>query len=223
MRIDIMTLFPEMCDAVLGETIIGRARKAGLLDIALHNIRDHTQDKHRRVDDYPYGGGAGMVMQAPPVVACFEHVARSRGGRPHLIYMSPRGAVLTQARAAELSKMPGLAILCGHYEGVDQRAIDLIVDEELSIGDYVVTGGELPALVLCDAVCRLVPGVLDENAHTDESHYDGLLEYPQYTRPPEFRGVCVPPVLLSGNHAEIDKWRAQQALEVTRERRPDLL
>ena len=183
MRIDIATLFPEMCETVLSESIIGRARRKGILQFFCHNIRDYTLDKHRRVDDAPYGGGMGMVMQADPIYRCFEDVREKLGKRPHVIYLSPQGKSLTQAKAVELSKMDGLMLICGHYEGVDERVIEEIVDEEISIGDYVLTGGELPALVLADTVCRLIPGVLsDEESFTEESHYAGLLEYPQYTR-----------------------------------------
>ena len=224
MRIDIATLFPEMCETVLSESIIGRARRKGLLQFYCHNIRDYTQDKHRRVDDAPYGGGMGMVMQADPIYRCFEDVAEQLGKRPHVIYLSPQGKPLTQAKAAELSKADGLLLLCGHYEGVDERLIEEIVDEEISIGDYVLTGGELPALVLADALCRLVPGVLsDEESFTEESHYAGLLEYPQYTRPPVWHGREVPEVLFTGHHANIKAWRREQQLLRTMNKRPDML
>lgn len=224
MRIDIATLFPEMCETVLSESIIGRARRKGILQFFCHNIRDYTLDKHRRVDDTPYGGGMGMVMQADPIYRCFEDVTMQLGKRPHVIYLSPQGKPLTQAKAVKLSKMDGLLFLCGHYEGVDERLIEEIVDEEISIGDYVLTGGELPALVLADTVCRLIPGVLsDEESFTEESHYAGLLEYPQYTRPPVWHGREVPPVLFTGHHANIRKWRREQQIVRTLHKRPDML
>ncbi len=223
MKIDILTLFPDMCYAVLNESIIGRAKKKGAIDFECHNIRDYSLDRLRRVDDAPYGGGRGMILQAQPIFDCFEAVCNKNGVRPHLIYMTPQGKVLTQKRALELSKMSHIAILCGHYEGVDERVIEEIVDEEISIGDYVLTGGELPALVLADAVARLVPGVLsDSECFEQESHFEELLEHPQYTRPAVWRGREVPEVLLSGHHAKIEEWRRQQALERTKIRRPDL-
>ena len=215
MRIDIATLFPEMCGAVLCESIIGRAREAGLLEVYCHNIRDYTQDKHRRVDDTPYGGGMGMVMQADPIFRCYEAVCAQLPQKPHVIYLSPQGKVLTQQMAVEYSRQQYLFLLCGHYEGVDERVLEEIVDEELSIGDYVLTGGELPALVFVDTVGRLCEGVLaDESCFTEESHFNGLLEYPQYSRPA---------VLLSGHHANICRWRREQSLLRTRDKRPDLL
>lgn len=224
MRIDIATLFPEMCEAVLGESIIGRARKAGKLEIHCHNIRDYSRDKHRRVDDTPYGGGKGMLMQTMPIYDCFEAVCAMTKTRPHVIYMSPKGQPFCQQKALELREHEHIFILCGHYEGVDQRVLDEIVDEEISLGDYVLTGGELGALVVADAVGRLCPGVLSEEVcFTEESHYSGLLEYPQYTRPATWRGRSVPPVLLSGNHAAIAKWRREQSLLRTLHKRPDLL
>lgn len=223
MRIDIATLFPEMCEAVLGESIIGRARRAGKLEIHCHNIRDYTQDKHRRVDDTPYGGGKGMLMQTEPIYNCYQAVCEMIAAKPHVIYMSPKGQPFSQQRAIELREYENIFILCGHYEGVDQRVLDEIVDEELSIGDYVLTGGELAALVVTDAVGRLCEGVLaDAECYTEESHYNGLLEYPQYTRPPEWRGRRVPEVLLSGHHANIAGWRRVQSLRITERRRPDL-
>lgn len=220
-----MTLFPEMCETVLSESIIGRARQKGAVEMHCVNIRDFTADKHRRVDDTPYGGGMGMVMQTQPIFDCYESICRvSSEEKPHLVYLSPQGNTLTQARVKELAGLGHLVLLCGHYEGVDERVIEEIVDEEISIGDYVLTGGELPALVVADAVARMLPGVLaNEEAFTLESHYDGLLEYPQYTRPEEWRGRRVPEVLLSGHHANISLWRRQQALERTLERRPDML
>ncbi len=223
MRIDILTLFPEMCEAVLETSIIGRARKKGCVDINCIQIRDYSTDKHRRVDDAPYGGGTGMVMQTQPIYDCYQALCSALGKKPHLIYMSPQGKVLTQERVKELSGMENIAVLCGHYEGVDERIIEEIVDEELSIGDYVLTGGELPALVLADAVARMLPGVLaNDDAYTLESHFNGLLEYPQYTRPPVWHEKEVPEVLLSGHHANIIRWQRNQALKRTRERRPDL-
>ncbi len=223
MRIDIATLFPEMCEAVLGESIIGRARKSGAINVACHQIRDYTLDKHRRVDDIPYGGGMCMVMQCDPIYNCYKAICEQIGSKPHTIYMSPKGTVLTQKKTIELSKKENILIICGHYEGVDQRIIDKIVDEEISIGDYVLTGGELPAMVLTDAVARMCGGVLsNEECFTEESIYSGLLEYPHYTRPETWEGNSVPPVLLSGHHKNINTWRHEKSLEITKERRPDL-
>ena len=223
MRIDVATLFPEMCEAVLSESILGRARKNGALPVQCWNIRDYTLDKHRRVDDVPYGGGRGMVMQADPIYRCYEAVQAEAGTQPHRIYLSPKGSVLTQQRALELAAMPHLFLLCGHYEGVDQRILDTIIDEEISIGDYVLTGGELPAMVLIDTVARMLPGVLPESlCFEDESHFNGLLEYPQYTRPAVWHEQEVPPVLLTGHHKNIAEWRLAQSLEVTKTHRPDL-
>ncbi len=224
MRIDIMTLFPEMCERVLSESVIGRSRESGLVEINCVNIRDYSKDKHRRVDDATYGGGLGMLMQVDPIYDCFCDLEEKIGSRPHLIYMSPQGKTLTQERVKELSQMDNIAILCGHYEGVDERVIEEIVDEEISIGDYVLTGGELPALVLADSISRMLPGVLAEDAaFEEESHYNSLLEYPQYTRPYEWHGKKVPDVLISGHHANINKWRREQSLMRTYYRRPDLL
>lgn len=223
MKIEIATLFPEMCENVLAESIIGRARKKGAVGISCRNIRDYTKDRHRRVDDTPYGGGMGMVMQADPIFNCFEAVCADLGERPHTIYMSPKGKNFTQSRAVELASYSSILIICGHYEGVDQRVIDEIVDEEISIGDYVLTGGELPALVVADAVARMCEGVLsDELCYQDESHYNGLLEYPQYTKPASWHGVDVPEVLLSGHHKNIETFRFEKSIEITRERRPDM-
>ena len=219
-----MTLFPEMCERVLSESIIGRSREGGLVEINCVNIRDYSKDKHRRVDDATYGGGLGMLMQVDPIYDCFCDLEEKIGSRPHLIYMSPQGKTLTQERVKELSQMDNIAILCGHYEGVDERVIEEIVDEEISIGDYVLTGGELPALVLADSISRMLPGVLAEDAaFEEESHYNSLLEYPQYTRPYEWHGKKVPDVLISGHHANINKWRREQSLMRTYYRRPDLL
>ena len=224
MRIDILTLFPEMCERVYSESIIGRSIAKGLLEIKSHNIRDFAANKHKNVDDTPYGGGMGMLMMAQPIYDCYMHVCEETGTKPYLIYMSPQGKVLTQEKVKELAKMDNIAILCGHYEGVDERVIDAIVDEEISIGDYVLTGGELPALVLSDSVARMLPGVLaNDEAMEKESHYSGLLEYPQYTKPAVWNDMPVPEVLLSGHHANIEKWRNEQSLKRTKERRPDLL
>ncbi len=226
MRIDIMTLFPAQIEAVLGESIIGRARQAGLLDIRAYNIRDYSEDKHRRVDDTPCGGGRGMLMAAPPIVNCYNAVTadiKEGEEKPKVLYMSPRGKTFTQEDAKRFAQCSRLVILCGHYEGVDQRAIDILEAEEVSIGDYVLTGGELAACIISDAVGRLVPGVLPEAVcHEKESFEDDLLEYPQYTRPVEFMGLAVPEVLLSGHHANIDKWRLEEAEKLTEARRPDL-
>ncbi|HIR03325.1 MAG TPA: tRNA (guanosine(37)-N1)-methyltransferase TrmD [Candidatus Scatovicinus merdipullorum] len=224
MRIDLITLFPEMCEAVMAESIIGRARQRGALEVVCHQLRDFAFNKHNRVDDAPYGGGMGMLLMAQPVALCFENICKILGKKPHFIYMSPQGKVLTQQRIKELSRYDTICILCGHYEGVDQRVIDAYVDEQISIGDYVLTGGELPALVLADAVSRMVPGVLsDDLCFEEESHFGGLLEYPQYTRPAVWRERETPQVLLSGHHANIEKWRRQQSLLRTRQLRPDLL
>ncbi len=224
MHIEIATLFPEMCEAVLGESIVGRARKAGKISVHCRQIREYTQDKHRRVDDTPYGGGMGMVMQCEPIYNCYKAICDETGAKPHTIYMSPKGRIFDQQKAVELSQMDNILIICGHYEGVDQRVIDKIVDEEISIGDYVLTGGELPACVVADAVARMCPGVLsDDVCFTDESIYSGLLEYPQYTRPEVWEGEAVPPVLLTGHHKNIQQWRMEQSIALTEQRRPDLL
>lgn len=224
MRIDILTLFPEMCNAYLSESIIGRARKSGKVQIECKDIRNYTKDKHRRVDDTPYGGGMGMIMQVEPVFDCFEALCSEIGERPHLIYLTPQGKTLTQQRVKELSKMNNIALLCGHYEGIDERVIEELRPEEISVGDYVLTGGELPALILADSISRMLPGVLsDDECFTDESHFSSLLEYPQYTRPYEWHGRSVPDVLLTGHHANVEKWRREKSLERTLERRPDML
>ena len=218
-----MTLFTDMCERVLSESIIGRARSAGKVSISVTDIRDFAGNKHNKVDDMPYGGGMGMVMAAAPIYDCYKSLCGEDEPKPHLIYMSPKGKTLTQERVKELSKLDRIVILAGHYEGVDQRVIDEIVDEEISVGDYVLTGGELPALILADAVCRMLPGVLSDDAcFTEESHFSGLLEYPQYTRPAEWKGRQVPQVLLSGNHAEIEKWRRGKSLLETKRRRQDM-
>lgn len=224
MRIDILTLFPQMCESVLSESIIGRARKNGYVEINCTDIRDFTLDKHNRVDDAPYGGGMGMLMQTQPIFDCYMDLCEKIGKRVHLIYMSPQGKVLTQEKVKELSKMENIALLCGHYEGVDERLIEEIVDEEISVGDYVLTGGELPALILADSISRMLPGVLsNDESFTNESHYSFLLEYPQYTRPYEWHGKTVPDILLSGHHANIEKFRREKSLERTYLRRPDML
>ena len=213
-----------MFEPVLGDSIIGRAQKSGEIEIHTHQLRDFAFDKHRRVDDTPYGGGMGMLMKAEPIALCFEDICRQTGDRPYFVYMSPQGRTLTQQRLRELSELKNICVLCGHYEGVDQRLLDEFVDEEISIGDYVLTGGEIPAMVFCDALCRMVPGVLTNNeCFTEESHFNGLLEYPQYTKPAEWRGIEVPGILLSGHHANIEKWRREKSLEVTAKKRPDLL
>lgn len=228
MNIDIMTLFPEFVDGILSESIIGRARKAEKLSVKCHNIRDYSEDKHHRVDDTPYGGGKGMLMAAPPIYRTYMAIRELRGytdeSRVLAVYMSPRGKVFNQSLAAEMAEYDGVIILCGHYEGVDERIIEEIIDMEISLGDFVLTGGELPACIVADAVGRLCDGVLsDPECHEKESFSSGLLEYPQYTRPYEFHGKKVPDVLLSGHHENIEKWRNERSLEITRERRPDLL
>lgn len=224
MRIDIMTLFPDMCRAYLGASIIGRAREAGKVQIECTDIRDYTQDKHRRVDDSPYGGGMGMIMQAQPIYDCYMDLCKKTGARPHLIYLTPQGKTLTQQRVKELAKLDYIALLCGHYEGVDERVIEELQPEEISVGDYVLTGGELPALIVADAVSRMIPGVLSsDECFTEESHYSSLLEYPQYTRPYVWHGRQVPEVLITGHHANVEAWRRKQSLIRTAERRPDML
>ena len=224
MRIDILTLFPDMFKAVTGTSVFGRAVQNGILDIRTHDIRDYTLDKHRHTDDYPFGGGAGMVMTPQPLFDAFDAVIGDAEKKPRCIYMSPQGRTLTHDKAAELSAEERIIILCGHYEGVDQRVIDTYIDEEISIGDYVLTGGELPAMVLMDCISRFIPGVLGKSESAqDESFSNGLLEYPQYTRPAEFRGQKVPDVLLSGNHAMIDEWRTEQSIKKTLEVRPELV
>lgn len=222
MRFDILTLFPDMMRNILDESIIGRAQQSGILEINCINIRDFAGNKHNSVDDYPYGGGFGMLMQAPPIYRAYESVAGE--DKSYTVYMSPQGKVLTQEKVIELSKKDRIVILCGHYEGVDERVLEEIVDEEISIGDYVLTGGELPAAVLVDSVARMVEGVLPQSeSFTEESIYSGLLEYPQYTRPPVFMGREVPEVLLSGHHANIEKWKRKESLKRTYLKRPELL
>lgn len=223
MRIDILTIFPKMFEAVLGESILKRAQKKGLLKINVHNIRDYSLDKHRKVDDRPFGGGPGMVMQPGPIFRAVEHIRpKSKGRRPEIILLSPQGKQLNQALARELSKVKHLILICGHYEGIDERVKERLVDVEISIGDYVLTGGELPAMVLIDAIARLMPGVLGRgDSLTDETFQDNLLEYPQYTRPAIFKRMRVPAVLLSGDHKEIKDWRERQALKLTKLKRPE--
>lgn len=224
MRIDILTLFPEMCETVMAESIIGRARKRGAVQVCCHQIRDFAYDKHNRVDDTLFGGGMGMLMMAEPIALCMDDLVEQLGKKPHVLYMSPQGSVLSQEKVKELATYENIAILCGHYEGVDERVLEAYVDEEISIGDYVLTGGELPALVVADAVCRMKDGVLSNDVcFEEESHYNGLLEYPQYTRPPVWHGMQVPAVLSSGHHANIQKWQREQSLRVTAQKRPDLL
>ena len=223
MKIKVFTIFPEMLRPYLSESILGRAIEKGLLEVELIDIRPYSENKHKNTDDYPFGGGAGMVMLAQPIVDAIEQNT-PEGAKPHRIYLSPRGRTLNQQIVEELAKEEELYLLCGHYEGVDQRALDLVIDEEVSIGDYVLTGGELGAMVIIDAVSRLIPGVLgSEESSVDESFSSGLLEYPQYTRPREFRGMAVPEVLLNGNHAHINRWRRNESLRLTKQRRPDLL
>ena len=216
MRIDLLTLFPDMCETVMAEK--------GALQVCCHQIRDYARDKHHSVDDTLFGGGMGMLLLAEPIAAAFDDVLERVGRKPHTIYMSPQGKTLTQKRVCELAQEESLVILCGHYEGVDERVLDAYVDEEISIGNFVLTGGELPALMLADAVSRMIPGVLSaDECFEEESHYAGLLEYPQYTRPAVWRGREVPEVLLSGHHANIRKWRREQSLLRTARKRPELL
>lgn len=224
MRIDILTLFPGMFTAVTGESIIARAKNKGLIDIKLHQIREFTENRQNQVDNYPYGGGRGCVMQAQPLHSCWENVKAQISGRSRTIYMSPQGKVFTQEDAKRLgSDYDNLILVCGHYEGIDQRFIDTCVDEEISIGDFILTGGEIPAMAVTDSVCRLLPGVLsDDECFKNESHWDGLLEYPQYSRPEEWNGLKVPEVLISGDHAKIEKWRRKQSLKRTLISRPDM-
>ena len=220
MKIDILTLFPEMFSA-MRESILGRAQKDGKVTINVINLRDYTEDKHLKCDDYPFGGGAGMVMMPQPIGSAIE--AHDPEHKARRIYMSPKGETYRQQKVFELLEYEHLILLCGHYEGVDQRAIDLFIDEEISIGDYVLTGGELPAMVVADCVSRYVDGVISPSSLVDESFSENMLEYPHYTRPQEYKGIPVPEILRSGDHAKIDKWRREQALAITKRRRPDLL
>jgi tRNA (guanine37-N1)-methyltransferase len=221
MRIDVLTLFPELFSGPLDVSMVGRARERGLLDLRIHNLRDWTHDRHKTVDDRPFGGGPGMVLKPEPI---FEAVESLGAGDPRVVLMTPAGRKFDQAAATEMARQPHLLLLCASYEGVDERVVETLVDDEVSIGDYVLTNGGLPAMVVIDAITRLIPGVLgDQESALDESFSHGLLEYPHYTRPAEFRGMKVPEILLSGHHAEIEKWRAEQARLRTAQRRPDLL
>ncbi len=223
-RFDVLTLFPQMFEAVLGESIIGRARENGLIELNFIDIRDFSTNKHRKVDDYPYSGGGGMLMNAQPVYDAYMSVSEGLKYKPLTIYMSPQGKVFNQSVAVDLSEEEHIVVLCGHYEGIDQRVIDEIVDMELSIGDFVLTGGEIPAMTVIDTVSRLIPGVLAaETSYENESHFNGLLEYPQYTRPAEWHGVSIPEVLISGHHANVEKWKREQSLINTLKKRPDML
>lgn len=224
MQYHVMTLFPEMICAATQHSILKRAQEEGKISISTYNIRDFAQNKHRKVDDYPYGGGAGMVMAAEPIVLCHRFIQSQISGNSLTVYLSPKGEVLRQTMAEPLLKYDHLILLCGHYEGIDQRVIDMIVDREISIGDYILTGGEIPAVVLIEMTARLVDGVLGQaQSHQDESFSTSLLEYPQYTRPQEFEGLLVPEILLSGDHARIAQWRHEESMRVTQQRRPDLL
>lgn len=224
MRVDVLTLFPQMLEAVLGDSIIGRAREKGILEINFIDIRDFTENKHRKVDDYPFGGGGGMLMQAQPVYDAYMSVAKGLDYKPLTVFMSPQGKVFEQATAIELSEQKHMVILCGHYEGIDQRVLDEIVDMEISLGDFVLTGGEIAAMAVIDAAARLIPGVLaNEGSYSNESHFNGLLEHPQYTRPYEWNGKMVPEVLISGHHANIEMWKREQSLLNTAKKRPDML
>ena len=223
MRIDILTLFPDTVGDMMNESILGRAQERGYIRIEAHQIRDYTANKQNQVDDYPYGGGRGALMQADPLYRCWCHVCDEAGAPVHTIFLSPCGHVFRQEDAKRLSQMENIVLVCGHYEGIDQRFIDECVDEEISIGDFVLTGGEIPAMAVADSVCRLVPGVLpDKECFEDESHWDGLLEYPQYSRPAVWHGREVPPILLSGDHVKVARWRRKQAILRTRARRPDM-
>ena len=224
MKFDILTLFPDMIRAVLGDSIIGRAVQNGLIELNLVNIRDFSKNKHRKTDDYPFSGGGGMLMTPQPVYDAYMSVREKLEKKPHTVYLSPQGKVFDQQRAKELAECGEIVLLCGHYEGIDQRVLDMIVDEEISMGDFVLTGGEIPAMALIDAVSRVIPGVLaNEKSYSDESHYSGLLEYPQYTHPQEFMGIKIPEILISGHHKNIEKWQREQSLIVTLKKRPDLL
>ena len=223
MRIDIATLFPEMCERVFSESIVGRGIKNGFIEVYAHNIREYTADKHRNVDDKPYGGGTGMVMKAQPIFDCVRAISAQHKSRPRIIYLSPQGETLTQQKVSELAREDGLILICGHYEGVDERVLEELNVEEISVGDYVLTGGELPALILTDAVARLQKGVLpNEDAYSIESHFNGLLEFPQYSRPEIWRGRRVPEELLTGDHKTVREWQEKLSLEVTEKKRPDL-
>lgn len=224
MRFDVITLFPEIMQTVMNESITGRAIKNGYLSVNYHQLRDFTHDKHNRVDDTLYGGGKGMLLMVEPLSECFENLCKDLGKKPYLIYPSPKGKILNQEKIKELSKLENIALVCGHYEGIDERFIQTYVDEQISIGDYVLTGGELPALIIMDSISRLVPGVLSgEECYTNESHFRGLLECPHYTKPQVWNDMQVPEVLTNGNHALINKWRREQSLKLTAKNRPDML
>ncbi len=223
-RFDVLTLFPDMFRAVLGDSIIKRACEKGLVELHFTDIRDYTKNKHRKVDDYPYSGGGGMLMTPQPIYDAYMSIAEGLDYKPYTIYMSPQGKIFDQQTAIDLSKLQHIILLCGHYEGIDQRVLDMIVDSEISIGDFVLTGGEIPAMAVIDAVSRMIPGVLaNENSYSDESHFSGLLEYPQYTRPEEFMGEKIPEVLISGHHANINRWKREESLRNTLKKRPDML
>lgn len=224
MKFNVLTLFPDMFEAVLGDSIIGRARKNGLVELNVVNIRDFSKNKHRKTDDYPFSGGGGMLMTPQPIYDAYMSIASGQDKKPYTVYLSPQGEIFSQKKAKELSEKEEIILLCGHYEGVDQRVLDMIVDEEISMGDFVLTGGEIPAMAVIDAVSRMIPGVLaNEKSYGDESHFSGLLEYPQYTHPKEFMGREIPEILISGHHKNIEKWKREQSLLVTKKKRPDLL
>ena len=224
MKINVMTLFPEIFNSYIGESMMKKAVDNNILAVNIYNIRDFSENKHKKVDDYPFGGGAGMVMTPQPILSTYKHIIEeNKLEKPRVIYLSPKGKTFTQDMAKSLSKEDNLIFLCGHYEGIDQRVIDMIVTDELSIGDYVLTGGELPALVMIDSISRLIPGVLNKSESYEDETFEGdLLEYPQYTRPREYEGHKVPDVILSGNHQKIDQWRKEESEKLTKERRPDL-
>ncbi|MBJ8568767.1 tRNA (guanosine(37)-N1)-methyltransferase TrmD [Clostridioides difficile] len=224
MRFHIMTLFPEIFNSYMDESIMKRAVEKGIIEVHIYNIRDFSNNKHKKVDDYPFGGGAGMVMTPQPIYDTYKHIITTHNiNNPSLIYLTPKGKVYNQSMAKQMSLKEDIILLCGHYEGIDERIIDLIVTDEISIGDYVLTGGELPALIMIDSISRLIPGVLNqEESFEEESFKDNLLEYPHYTRPRDFEGLKVPEVLLSGNHKKIDEWRREESIRITKERRFDL-
>lgn len=224
MKINVMTLFPEIFESYLGESMMKKAIENKILDVSLYNIRDFSENKHKKVDDYPFGGGAGMVMTPQPIYSTYKHILEENNlEKMRVVYLSPKGKTFTQEMAKSLSKEENITFICGHYEGIDQRIIDMIVTDEVSIGDYVLTGGELPALVMIDSISRLIPGVLNRTeSYEDESFENNLLEYPQYTRPREFEGLEVPEIILSGNHGKIDEWRLKQSEILTEKRRPDM-
>lgn len=223
MRIDIVTLFPDMFSATMDESILARARKKGHFQLCCHQLRDYSPDRNGKVDDTVFGGGKGMLLSPEPIARCFDAIDEHLSCRSYRIFMSPRGKVMTQKKIVQLSVLPNIVVLCGHYEGVDQRVLDQYIDEEISIGDYVLTGGEIPAMILVDSLSRMLSGVLsDSSCFENESHFEGALEYPQYTRPERWRGLKVPPVLLSGHHENIRRWKRQEALQITHDRRPDL-